>query len=93
MARGTPRPNAAIYYAIDAFDTSPPQLMGRHAIQPQPRYGWTCPHSGHCPAPAHTFQRGSCLKIGTADRTPLQERSEEEAVVGAGIGGLDRPLA
>jgi hypothetical protein len=26
-------------------------------------------------------------------RTPLQERSEEEAFVGAGIGGLDRPLA
>jgi hypothetical protein len=26
-----PRPNAAIYYATDAFDTSRPRLMGRHA--------------------------------------------------------------
>src|SRR5947208_5650703 len=31
MARGRPRPNAAIYYAVDAFDTSRPRLMGRHA--------------------------------------------------------------
>jgi starch synthase len=31
MARGGPRPNAAIYYAVDAFDTSRPRLMGRHA--------------------------------------------------------------
>jgi hypothetical protein len=31
MARGTPRPNAAIYYDVDAFDTSRPALMGRHA--------------------------------------------------------------
>jgi starch synthase len=31
MALGMPRPNAAIYYAIDAFDTSRPKLMGRHA--------------------------------------------------------------
>src|SRR5438067_3852969 len=31
MARGMPRPNAAIYYAVDAFDTSRPRLMGRHA--------------------------------------------------------------
>jgi len=31
MARGTPRPNAAIYYAVDAFDTSRPHLMGRHS--------------------------------------------------------------
>jgi len=26
-----PRPNAAIYYAVDAFDTSRPHLMGRHS--------------------------------------------------------------
>lgn len=31
MAQSTPRPNAAIYYAVDAFDTSRPRLMGRHA--------------------------------------------------------------
>jgi len=31
MARGGSRPNAAIYYAVDAFDTSRPRLMGRHA--------------------------------------------------------------
>lgn len=31
MAQSPPRPNAAIYYAIDAFDTSRPRLMGRHA--------------------------------------------------------------
>jgi len=31
MVRGMPRPNAAIYYAVDAFDTSRPRLMGRHA--------------------------------------------------------------
>ena len=31
MVRGMPRPNAAIYYATDAFDTSRPRLMGRHA--------------------------------------------------------------
>jgi len=35
MAQGSagamPRPNAAIYYAGDAFDTSRPQLMGRHS--------------------------------------------------------------
>jgi starch synthase len=31
MARAGPRPNAAIYYAVDAFDTSRPRLMGRHA--------------------------------------------------------------
>jgi len=31
MARGRPQPNAAIYYAVDAFDTSRPRLMGRHA--------------------------------------------------------------
>jgi alpha-maltose-1-phosphate synthase len=28
---GLPRPNAAIYYAVDAFDTSRPHLMGRHS--------------------------------------------------------------
>ena len=26
-----PRPNAAIYYALDAYDTSRPHLMGRHS--------------------------------------------------------------
>ena len=31
MAAGMPRPNAAIYYAVDAFDTSRPHLMGRHS--------------------------------------------------------------
>jgi len=35
MAQGSagamPRPNAAIYYAVDAFDTSRPHLMGRHS--------------------------------------------------------------
>ena len=31
MVRGMPRPNAAIYFARDAFDTSRPRLMGRHA--------------------------------------------------------------
>jgi len=31
MAQGMPRPNAAIYYAVDAFDTSRPHLMGRHS--------------------------------------------------------------
>ena len=31
MQGGMPRPNAAIYFARDAFDTSRPRLMGRHA--------------------------------------------------------------
>ena len=31
MPLSLPRPNAAIYYAVDAFDTSRPRLMGRHA--------------------------------------------------------------
>src|SRR5260370_34811127 len=31
MVRSMPRPNAAIYFARDAFDTSRPRLMGRHA--------------------------------------------------------------
>src|SRR5438105_4033271 len=31
MQAGMPRPNAAIYYALDAFDTSRPHLMGRHS--------------------------------------------------------------
>jgi len=31
MAQSPPGPNAAIYYAVDAFDTSRPRLMGRHA--------------------------------------------------------------
>jgi starch synthase len=31
MAGAMPGPNAAIYYAVDAFDTSRPHLMGRHS--------------------------------------------------------------
>src|SRR5436853_159558 len=31
MQGGMPRPNAAIYYALDAYDTSRPHLMGRHS--------------------------------------------------------------
>jgi len=31
MQAGMPRPNAAIYYALDAYDTSRPHLMGRHS--------------------------------------------------------------
>ena len=31
MPGGMPRPNAAIYYALDAYDTSRPHLMGRHS--------------------------------------------------------------
>ena len=51
------------------------------------------PHSGHSVAPAHAARGGKLPQIGTADRTPLQQQSEKEAFVGAGIGGLDRPLA
>ena len=36
--------------------------------------------------------RGDLPEIGTADRIPLQRWNEEEAFVGAGIGGLDLPL-
>src|SRR5205814_6495800 len=31
MPSAMPGPNAAIYYALDAYDTSRPHLMGRHS--------------------------------------------------------------
>ena len=46
------------------------------------------PHSGHCVAPAHAAHEGKLPQIGTADRIPLQQQSEEEAFVGQALARL-----
>jgi len=95
-ADGSPRPTNGRYRRARPFPCAPtkvPKLNRQRALSLARGNGSSCPIPVIAWHWRIGFECGSGLDLARQPRTPLQEWSEEEAFVWAGIGGPDCPLA
>jgi hypothetical protein len=51
----------------------------------------SCPHSGHCLAPAHPFQRGRCLRLAQQVALHYRSGARKRHSLGQALAGLIAP--